>query len=70
MIVRGERLRDDDSAVREALAIPSGPTIHVTIGRVEVRAVATPVPTTRPHATRQAMSLDEYLLQRNQGSRR
>ena len=42
-------------------------TINITIGRIEVRAVAAP-PTRAPAATRSAakpMSLDEYLLQRN-----
>jgi hypothetical protein len=42
------------------------PTIHVTIGRVEVRAEAVPAPP-KPRAKEKAspvMSLDEYLSQR------
>ena len=42
-------------------------TINITIGRIEVRAIAAP-PTRVPSNTRGAakpMSLDEYLLQRN-----
>ncbi|MEM1053944.1 MAG: hypothetical protein AAGI52_00340 [Bacteroidota bacterium] len=39
------------------------PTIHVTIGRVEVRAVTPPPPTPRRQAERPApvISLDEFL---------
>ena len=48
---------------------PSPPTINVTIGRIEVRAV-TPGPP--PHAERRLVplqSLDEYLRSRNEGPR-
>lgn len=51
-----------------ALQTPSPPTIHVTIGRVEVRA--TPQTTTRPPAARPAAprtSLDDYLRSRGEG---
>jgi hypothetical protein len=41
------------------------PVIHVTIGRVEVRAVQAPARETRPvRASEQPMSLDEYLRRR------
>ena len=49
---------------------PDGPVVHVTIGRVEVRArtaAASPRSTSAPHAA--APTLDEYLKQR-QGGRR
>jgi hypothetical protein len=43
------------------------PTIHVTIGRVEVRAVQAPARDPRPvRASGQPMSLDEYLRRRGQ----
>ena len=44
------------------------PTIQVTIGRVEIRATGAPAPTRKTPTHRLAMSLDEYLKQRN-GSR-
>jgi hypothetical protein len=51
-------------------AVRAAPTIHVTIGRVEVRAQppaakAAPLP-----GKAAAMSLDEYLRQRSSGGRR
>jgi hypothetical protein len=46
------------------------PTIHVTIGRVEVRAVQAPARDARPvRASEQPMSLDEYLRRRNHRGR-
>ena len=46
------------------------PTISVTIGRVDVRAVFSDPPAPRASRARQsAMSLDEYLKQRNEGHR-
>ena len=47
-------------------APPPEPTVHVTIGRVEIRAVTAPVPSARPASAARAMSLDEYLTERNQ----
>jgi hypothetical protein len=48
------------------------PTVHFTIGRVEVRAIPPaaprPAPTPPPRWT-PALSLDEYLKQRNEGQR-
>jgi hypothetical protein len=44
------------------------PTVHVTIGRIEVRAVqATPSPSTRSRATTPVMNLDDYLRRRSGG---
>ncbi|MGH2351765.1 MAG: hypothetical protein ACRDJN_09150 [Chloroflexota bacterium] len=60
------------SEASAAAAPPAAPTIHVTIGRIEVRAVAPaapPAPPTRAAPSRRALSLDEYLAQRN-GARR
>jgi hypothetical protein len=57
---------------REAQAMPDGrpaagdPVVHVTIGRIDVRA--TPAPQTTPRRTpdrRTAMSLAEYLQKRD-----
>lgn len=48
------------------------PEIHVSIGRIEVRAVMAPVtPTLRPRAsaTGPALSLEAYLRERQEGSR-
>ncbi len=48
----------------------STPTIQVTIGRIEVRAIPPPVaPTQRPRTLRPTLSLDDYLKQRNGGQR-
>jgi len=48
-------------------AIPA-PTIHVTIGRIEVRATqAAEKPAVKPRAARNTMSLDDYLNRRNGG---
>ena len=56
----------------EAAAVPaSPPTIEVTIGRVEVRAVHSPAPVARPKGgapVAPGLSLEEYL--RTQGERR
>jgi hypothetical protein len=52
----------------DEMSAPS--TVHVTIGRIEVRAAQTPLqslPKTKPPAN--AMSLDEYLGRRNGGGR-
>ncbi len=51
---------------------PPVPTIRVTIGRVEVRAVmppAPPPPARLPAATGLTLSLDDYLKQRKEGGR-
>lgn len=48
---------------------PDAPVIQVTIGRVEIRATVEPTPARKPPARSPAMSLDEYLKQRNEASR-
>jgi len=57
---------------RSSIFSEAPPTITVTIGRVDVRAVFAPPPPT-PRASRNrtpaAMSLGEYLKQRNEGRR-
>jgi hypothetical protein len=65
----------------EPAAAPSGqpsgrgepaPTIQVTIGRVEVRAISPPqreAPRPRPTRPESVLTLDEYLKQRNEESR-
>lgn len=46
------------------------PTVRVTIGRIEVRAVASSEAPAKPRATPPVMNLDDYLRRRNQGSSR
>jgi len=52
-------------------AEPAAPAIHVTIGRVEVRAVSAPAEPARPRERKAPplLSLDQYLRQRNEGRR-
>jgi len=46
------------------------PTVHIRIGRIEVRAVTQPSPPARSiHPNRPKMTLDEYLLRRNESKR-
>ena len=53
----------DTLSRREARMPPPAPTINVSIGRIEVRAVTPPATPRRPHAEPKAMSLDQYLSQ-------
>ena len=46
------------------------PTVRVTIGRIEVRAVGSSQSPAKPRATPPVMNLDDYLRRRNQGSTR
>ena len=46
------------------------PTVSVTIGRIEVRAVGSSESPAKPRATPPVMNLDDYLRRRNQGSSR
>jgi transposase len=49
----------------------SPPTIQVTIGRIDVRAIAAPTPSRRPSTPSPAkLSLDEYLRSRSSGASR
>jgi hypothetical protein len=60
------RRRHDEQAPAESVRA-SEPVVHVTIGRIEIRAVeeraSRPTPSQRPPA----LSLDDYLAERNQG---
>jgi hypothetical protein len=59
-----------DLAARNSPPEPT-PTVHVTIGRIEVRATHPPDPPRRKPAPRPTvMSLDEYLQSRTNGERR
>jgi hypothetical protein len=62
--------RNSDTLPVPAQAPPPAPTIHVTIGRVEVRATAPAAPPPQRRPAPRRMSLDEYLTQRSSGGRR
>jgi hypothetical protein len=53
-----------EAARREQPAASSVPAVHVTIGRIEVRAVTDPAPTRRERAESPVMSLADYLKSR------
>jgi len=61
--------RSDPSGPQPSIAKPAPPSVRVSIGRVEVRAVfaSPPSPARRPAAA-PAMALDDYLKQREKGS--
>ena len=50
-----------------ASPLPAAPEIHVTIGRIEVRAVSPAAPI-QPRSRKPELSLDEYLRLRNKGT--
>lgn len=59
-------------SIEHAMAADAGPTIRVSIGRVEVRAIMPPAPSaprTKPERRGPTLSLDEYLQQRHGGQR-
>lgn len=62
------RVRD---TLRERAAPETPPEIHVTIGRVEVRAISQPPAPTRqvPRPRTPSLSLDDYLKQRNENGK-
>lgn len=65
------RLEGDRLALNQRANPSPEPTVHVTIGRIEVRAVQSSQPSTaKPRATPPVMNLDDYLQRRNQGSGR
>ncbi len=76
-LVPSQKLRRDPNSRVESLvtmpsAVRTNPTIRVTIGRVEVKAIMPPAPPVRPpsasrHAPR--LSLEDYLKRRNRGER-
>lgn len=62
-------IRPQTSLVAEPALPPAAPTIQVTIGRIEVRAIQPPAPAARPRPARPqpVLSLDRYLQQRKGG---
>lgn len=62
-------LEGDKSALQSKVS--PEPTVHVTIGRIEVRAVQSSQPSpAKPRASTPVMNLDDYLRRRNQGGAR
>jgi hypothetical protein len=62
--------RADGSGKPDYAVESPAPTVHVTIGRIEVRATpAPPAPASKPRAT-PAMTLEEYLQRRATGGQR
>ena len=56
----------------EPASLPAAPTIRVSIGRIEVRAVLPPMPPARRATSSRSghkLSLEEYLKQRQGGGR-
>ena len=53
--------RDNMKTDSSTLAAESEPTIHVTIGRIEVRATSESGPASRTRAASPVISLEEYL---------
>jgi hypothetical protein len=59
---------DNQSVSNQSPALP--PTIRITIGRIEVRAIVPPAPPAKPRTTHAPkLPLDEYLRSRNGGRR-
>jgi len=56
-------------SAQPSASLPTEPTVHVTIGRVEIRAVAAAATPTRAAPPKPALSLSDY-LQRRDGGRR
>jgi hypothetical protein len=69
--LRGERVSRALRADETSAPLQQQPTIHVTIGRVDVRAVMPAASQPRAESTPKApaLSLDDYLAQRKGGSR-
>jgi hypothetical protein len=63
-----EKMPEPISRARSAAQPQS--TVHVTIGRVEVRAIQQSQAPAKPRPTPPVMNLDDYLSHRNQGSAR
>jgi hypothetical protein len=56
------------SRERTTVDLPPPPTIQITIGRIDIRAVAAPPPTrSRPSSAPPKLSLDDYLKSRSRG---
>lgn len=56
-------------SVQPSPANPAEPVVHVTIGRVEIRAVTAPAATKRSTQLKPALSLSDYLDRRSGGQR-
>jgi hypothetical protein len=65
-----QSLRRKDFSPIDQRSSKSAPTIRVTIGRIEVRAVQSPAPAPKPVKQRPPkLSLEDYLRKRARGSR-
>lgn len=62
--------RSARSLVETEMSVQPQPEIHVTIGRVEVRAEQVPARAPMQKTSGPALSLDEYLKQRSEGGKR
>ena len=62
----GTPKREKAGSAWPALAAEPEPSVHVTIGRIEVRATSESKPVGRPRTTSPVMSLEEYLHRRTQ----
>lgn len=60
----------DEQLTRKRRHEQTQPTVHVTIGRLEVRAVQSSPPQPKPHTATPVMNLDDYLRRRSQGGTR
>ncbi|MFY9553201.1 MAG: hypothetical protein WAV47_00630 [Blastocatellia bacterium] len=56
--------------LEERQAPPAEPVVHVTIGRIEIRAVQSQQSSAKRRATTPVMNLDDYLRRRSEGSGR
>jgi hypothetical protein len=62
----GAPVKEKSGSALPALAAEPEPSVHVTIGRIEVRATSEIKQESRPRPVSPVMSLDEYLHQRAQ----
>lgn len=62
----GTPAREKARSASPALAAEPEPSVHVTIGRIEVRATSDSKPVGRPRAASPVMSLEDYLHRRTQ----
>jgi hypothetical protein len=62
--------READGISANGTTTVKEPIVHVTIGRIEVRAVPPPVPRQKEQDPRALTRLDEYLKRRDEGDRR
>jgi hypothetical protein len=62
----GVPARDKAGSASQALATEPEPSVHVTIGRIEVRAISESKHAGQPRPASRVMSLEEYLHRRTQ----